>query len=213
MEIGILGTGGMADALGRQWVRAGHDVLVGGRNAARAAALADRIGGRAGTLHDASRHGTDAVLLAVPYGAATDVVSGLSDALWGRTLIDCTNPVGPGFVLETRGGLSAAERIAAAGPGARVVKAFNLCHESVWRMTPPVFDGRPLAVPLCGDDVSALDTVRQLVRDLGCEPFSGGGLVRAGLLEATAALLIGLWVGEKVDAQAIAPPAEYAGTR
>ncbi|MGC5014811.1 NADPH-dependent F420 reductase [Streptosporangium sp. DT93] len=213
MRIGILGTGGMANALGERWARAGHAVLVGGRDAGRATALAGRIGGLAGTLPEAVAHGTDAVLLAVPHAAADGVVSGLSGALEGRTLIDCTNPVGPGFVLETRGGPSAAERVAAAAPGARVVKAFNLCHESVWRMTPPVFDGRPLAVPLCGDDATALDTVRRLVRDLGCEPFDGGGLARAGLLEATAAFLIGLWVGEGVDAQAIAPPLEYAGTR
>ncbi|MFF7340514.1 hypothetical protein ACFZAT_24645 [Streptomyces sp. NPDC008163] len=43
-----------------------------------------------------------------------------------------------------------------------------------------------------------------------CQPAAyarGGGLERAGLLEATAALFIGLWVGEGADAQAIAPPA------
>ncbi|NGO14691.1 NAD(P)-binding domain-containing protein, partial [Streptomyces sp. HC44] len=28
MRIGILGTGNMADALGRQWARAGHEVFV-----------------------------------------------------------------------------------------------------------------------------------------------------------------------------------------
>ncbi|MFF3907245.1 NADPH-dependent F420 reductase [Streptomyces sp. NPDC001848] len=211
MRIGIVGTGNMADALGGRWVRAGHDVLVGGRDTGRAAALAGRIGGRAGSVRDAVGHGRDAVLLAVPYAVAADVVSGLSDALAGRTLIDCTNPVGPGFLLETGGGPSAAERIAAAAPGARVVKAFNLCHESVWRLTSPVFDGRPLAVPLCGDDASALGTVRRLVHDLGCEPLSGGGLERAALLEATAAFLIGLWVGEGADARAIAPPLEHSG--
>ncbi|MGW5663703.1 NADPH-dependent F420 reductase [Streptomyces sp. NPDC003758] len=211
MRIGIVGTGAMADALGGQWARVGHDVLVGGRDTGRSAALAGRIGGRAGSLRRVVEHGRDAVLLAVPYAVAADMVSGLSDTLAGRTLIDCTNPVGPGFLLETGGGPSAAERIAAAAPGARVVKAFNLCHESVWRLTPPVFDGRPLAVPLCGDDASALETVRRLVHDLGCLPLDGGGLERAALLEATAAFLIGLWVGQGADAQAIAPPLEYSG--
>ena len=176
-----------------------------------APAVAAGFGGRGVSPRDAVEHGGDAVLLAVPYVVAVDVVSGLSDALAGRTLIDCTNPVGPGFLMETGGGPSAAERIAAAAPGARVVKAFNICHESVWRLTPTVFDGRPLAVPLCGDDASALETVRRLVRDLGCEPLAGGGLERAALLEATAAFLIGLWVGEGADAQAIAPPLEYSG--
>jgi hypothetical protein len=74
-----------------------------------------------------------------------------------------------------------------------------------------VFGGRPLAVPLCGDDEDAFTVVRRLVRDLGCEPLNAGGLDRAGLLEATAALLIGLWVGQGADAQAIAPPLEFSG--
>nr|WP_241267657.1 NADP oxidoreductase [Streptomyces scabichelini] len=157
--------------------------------------------------------GSDAVLLAVPYAAAVEVISGLEVALRERVLVDCGNPVGPGFLLETRDGLSAAGEIAAAAPGAHVVKAFNLCHEDVWRLTPPVFEGRPLAVPLAGDSQDALAVVRRLVRALGCEPLNAGGLDRAGLLEATAALLIGLWVGEGADAQAISPPVEFAGAR
>ncbi|MEV0529198.1 NAD(P)-binding domain-containing protein [Streptomyces sp. NPDC050439] len=210
MRIGIIGTGAMADALGTQWVRAGHDVLVGGRNEGRASALAARMGAAGhGTPRAAAEFG-DAVLLAVPYAAGASVAGELQVALRGRVLIDCSNPVGPGFVLLTEGGPSAARRLADAAPGARVVKAFNLCHEDVWRMDPPVFDGRPLAVPLCGDDEGALDVVRELVGDAGCAPFAAGGLERAGLVEAAAALLIGLWVGEGADAQAIAPPLAYA---
>jgi predicted dinucleotide-binding enzyme len=191
----------MADALGTQWARAGHEVVAGSRS------------GGVG-LREAAEFGTDAVLLALPYGAVVDVVAGLEDVLRGQVLVDCTNPVGgPGFTLLTAGGPSAAERIASAAPSAHVVKAFNLCHVDVWRLTPPVFDGRPLAVPLCGDDEPALAVVRRLVRDLGCEPLNAGGLDRAGLVEATAALLIGLWVGEGADAQAIVTPVEFAGPR
>jgi hypothetical protein len=58
--------------------------------------------------------------------------------------------------------------------------------------------------------LGALARVRELVRDMGCEPVVGGGLERAGLLEATAALFIALWVGEEADVQAIAPPLAYA---
>ncbi|MEV6485467.1 NAD(P)-binding domain-containing protein [Streptomyces sp. NPDC051576] len=213
MRIGILGTGGMADALGAQWIRAGHEVLFGGRDLGRAEVLARRWSGRFGTLREAAGFGTDAVLMALPWAAAVEVARQLP--LHGRVLIDCTNPVGEGFRLLTAGGPAAAERLAAAaGPGAHVVKAFNLCHEDVWRLTPPVFDGRPLGVPLSGDDAEALAVVGQLVRDLGCEPFAAGELEQgAGLLEATAALLIRLWVGEGVDARSIAPPVESAGPR
>ncbi|MFF0423284.1 NADPH-dependent F420 reductase [Streptomyces sp. NPDC004520] len=211
MRIGVLGTGNMADALATHWVRAGHEVFVGGRDAGRARRLAERIGGGAGhgSLREAARFG-EVVLAALPYGAGAEAVAALRTELDGKVLLDCSNPVGPGFLLLTEGGPSAARRLAEAAPAAHVVKAFNLCHEDVWRMTPPVFDGRPLAVPICGDDDTALARVRELVRDTGCEPVSGGGLERAGLLEATAALYIGLWVGEHADAQAIAPPLAYA---
>lgn len=210
MRIGIIGTGGMADALGTHWVRAGHEVLIGGRVEGRAAELAARMGAAGhGTPRAAAEFG-DAVLLALPYEAGATVAGELQVALRGRALIDCSNPVAPGFALLTEGGPSAARRLADAAPGAHVVKAFNVCHEDVWRMDPPVFDGRPLAVPVCGDDGGALDVVRELVKDAGCVPFAAGGLERAGLVEATAALFIGLWVGEEVDAQAIAPPLAHA---
>ncbi|MFD9909009.1 NADPH-dependent F420 reductase [Streptomyces sp. NPDC059063] len=201
----------MADALGGQWARAGHQVFVGGRDEERAARLAERVGAVGhGSLTQAAEFGDGAVLFALPYAVGAEVVAGLEVALRGRVLIDCCNPVGEGFRLLTDGGPAAAQRLAAAAPGARVVKAFNLCHESVWRLTPPVFDGRPLAVPVCGDDRDALEAVRGLVRDLGCAPYDAGGLGRTGLVEATAALLIGLWVGQGVDAQAIVPPLAQA---
>ncbi|WP_435281297.1 NADPH-dependent F420 reductase [Streptomyces koelreuteriae] len=211
MRIGVLGTGNMADALATHWVRAGHQVIIGGRDVRKAERLATRIGGstKPAGLRAAAEFG-QVVLAALPFGAGADVARDMHAALEGKVLLDCSNPVGPGFRLLTEGGPSAARRLAAAAPGAHVVKAFNLCHEDVWRMRPPVFDGRPLAVPICGDDEEALVCVRELVRDVGCEPVAVGGLEWAGLLEATAALFITLWVGEKADAQAIAPPLAYA---
>ncbi|WP_329331532.1 NAD(P)-binding domain-containing protein [Streptomyces sp. NBC_00663] len=211
MRIGVLGTGNMADALATHWVRAGHEVVLGGRDADKAGRLARRIGGGAKSAGlRAAADSADVVLAALPFGAGADVVRNLHAALAGKVLLDCSNPVGPGFRLLTEGGPSAAQQLAAAAPRAHVVKAFNLCHEDVWRMRPPVFDGRPLSVPLCGDDETALARARELVRDVGCEAVAGGGLERAGLLEATAALFIAPWVGEGADAQAIAPPLAYA---
>ncbi|MFE4969496.1 NADPH-dependent F420 reductase [Streptomyces sp. NPDC056660] len=211
MRIGVLGTGNMADALAGHWVRAGHQVTIGGRDIGRAERLAARIGGgaRAAGPRAAAESGP-VVLAALPFGAGTQVARELRAALDRKVLIDCSNPVGAGFRLLTEGGPSAARQLAAAAPGAHVVKAFNLCHEDVWRMRPPVFDGRPLAVPVCGDDETALARVRRLVRDAGCEPLAAGGLERAGLLEATAALYIALWVGAGADVRAMAPPPAYA---
>ncbi|MFD4371213.1 NADPH-dependent F420 reductase [Streptomyces sp. NPDC058486] len=211
MRIGVLGTGNMADALATHWARAGHHVTIGGQSTDKAARLATRIGEgtESGSLRTAAEAG-EVVLAALPFEAGTEVVSELRTALTGKALIDCSNPVGPGFRLLTEGGLSAAQRLAAAAPEAHVVKAFNLCHEDVWRMRPPVFDGRPLSVPVCGDDETSLSHVHTLIRATGCTPVPAGDLARAALLEATAALFIGLWVGEGADAQSIAPPLAYA---
>ncbi|WP_433327010.1 NADPH-dependent F420 reductase [Spirillospora sp. CA-294931] len=205
MRIGVFGAGNMADALATQWARAGHEVMIGARVPARAEALASRIGVRAGTLREAARFG-EAVLLAVMYPGVHDVLAEVGP-LEGRVLIDCTNTfANPDFAVKSPNG---AKGIAAAVPGAHVVKAFNLCHESVWRRTPPEFDGRPLGVPLCGDDRGALKVVEGLVRDLGCEPLRGGGLDRAGQLEATAAFVVGLYVAGD-DPATMLPPLEFA---
>jgi predicted dinucleotide-binding enzyme len=210
MRIGILGAGNMADALGAQWVRAGHDVQIGARTPAKAAALAGRIGARSGSLTEAAGFG-DATLVAVRFEGLPDLLGQVGGLLRGRTVLDCVNAVvPPGALLATGDGPPVA-RLIAERTGANVVKAFNLCHDSVWRRRPPHFDGRPLVVPICGDDATALATARSLVSDLGCEPVGAGGLVRAGLLEAAAAFAIGLYLGGG-DPRSVFPPVEYAGS-
>ncbi|TDC10054.1 hypothetical protein E1265_31705, partial [Streptomyces sp. 8K308] len=161
-----------------------------------------------GALREAAAFG-DVVLVAVPSQVAVEVVEE-AGPLDGKVVIDCTNPLVPGRVaLATAGGPAMAERIAAAAPGARVVKAFNLASSEFWRQAPgPV----PLGVPVCGDDQAAAETVGRLVANLGCVPVPGGGLDRAGLLEATAAYLIGLWFAG-VDARTVVPPLAPDGDR
>jgi predicted dinucleotide-binding enzyme len=179
--------------------------------------LAKRIGGNTtpGALKDAAAFG-EVVLLAVWYEGVQDVLrqaGGSDGALADRVLIDCVNATSPPrFTLKTGDGPSVAQQVAAQASGAHVVKAFNLCHESVWRLTPPVFDGRPLGVPLCGDDPEALAKVERLVTEMGCEPLHGGGLERAGLLEATAAFALGVYFGGQRlgDPRAMFPPLEVA---
>ena len=95
--------------------------MVGGRNAASAAATAARIGAVAhGGLVETARYG-EAILLAVPADTAPRLAGELAADLAGRTVLDCTVPMRPssddGPVLSTAGGTdSAALRIAAAAP-------------------------------------------------------------------------------------------------
>ncbi|MFS8097546.1 NAD(P)-binding domain-containing protein [Lentzea alba] len=190
MRIGIIGAGQMARALGNGWAAAGHEIRYGKR----------------GEVRDAVEFG-DVTLLAVPVLALTDVLAqGNFD---GQTLIDCTNAFEPDEGDMMLGEDAVAERIAKQAPGARVVKAFNLCAAEVWESDERVFEGRRLAVPLCGDDADALGQVEQLVRDLKAEPVRAGGLQRARYLEAMSAFVVGLWFAGG-DARAVLPPLEAA---
>jgi predicted dinucleotide-binding enzyme len=199
MRIGIIGAGRMAAVLAQRWVAAGHDVMIGARDAERSKVLAARLGPDvpSGTLREAAVFGEVALLAIWP----TDVIPALLAAgaadgtLAGRTLIDCNNPVETTSFTLTTGEVSLAEQVARLAPGSRVVKAFNQCHADVWAMDPPVFDDRPLVVPLAGDDPAGKDLVAGLVRDTGCEPLDVGPLHRARHLEAMAAVVIGLLYG------------------
>jgi predicted dinucleotide-binding enzyme len=197
MRIGTLGAGMMTGALAGQWVRAGHEVVVGGRSPDKAADLAKRIGARAGSLAEAAAFG-DAVLLAVKRQGVEVTLrdAGAADgSLAGKTVIDCANAVDTSdFSLVTFGGTSIAEYAKALAPGSHVVKAFNLCHAKVFELTPPVFDGRPLAVPFAGDEAGK-DTARRLIKDLGCDPLDAGDLRQARHLEAMAIVIVRLLFG------------------
>ncbi|MCR6488619.1 NADP oxidoreductase [Amycolatopsis sp. OK19-0408] len=111
MRIGIFGTGGMADALGTQWARAGHELRVAGR--------------RTGGWREVAAF-ADVLLLAVPAAAIGEVLA-KAGPLAGKVLVDCTND--PALT-----GTPVASRIVTE---AHVVKAFNLAHVDVWRTPPP----------------------------------------------------------------------------
>ncbi|MFD3462785.1 NADPH-dependent F420 reductase [Nocardia fluminea] len=214
MRIGIIGAGAMAAALGRGWAAAGHEVRIGARSADAARALAAEINGHAATVGAAIAF-ADAVLLAVPVSALTELLGAHSDDLAGKVVIDCTNAFlpdesasdgVPAFVLSED---AVAERIATAAPKAHVVKAFNLLAAEVWAGTDRVFDGVRLAVPICGDDATSVQKVARLAEDLALQPFTAGGLHRARYLEATSVFTVGLWFGG-LDARAMLPPLSAA---
>ena len=188
MRIGFLGAGVMARALAPRWLAAGHDVLIGARDTGKAAALADEIGARAGTLTEAAEH-ADAAVLAVRWEGVKWTLDQVATSLQGKTLIDVTNPVEvEGFTVVTPPGMSLAEQTQTA-TGARVVKAFNLAQASVWTAARDV-DGRRLVVPIATDDPDARATVERLVAELGYATLDVGELPHARHLEAMAAVVI-----------------------
>ncbi|WP_406281893.1 NAD(P)-binding domain-containing protein [Nocardia sp. NBC_00881] len=189
MRISIFGAGNMAEALGAKWTAHGHDLMITGRSPEKAAALAERLNARAGSFAEAAQH-AEAALIAVLYHGMDYTLDRIGDGLNDKPILDCNNPVEiEEFTLTTPPGKSMAQHIAKT-TGGHVVKAFNLCHADVWRMPTMTFDGRPLSVPFCGDNPTALWVATRLIADVGGVPLPTGDLRHAQYLEATAAIII-----------------------
>lgn len=188
MKIGIIGTGRIGTAIGKRWVRAGHQVMFGSRDPQKAITSAERIGANAsgGSYADAVNFG-DVLLLSTPWNATREVLESLG-SLEGKTLVDCTNNV----TGDERGG-STSEQIAGWAKGAKVVKAFNTIFYQILDADPATVQERP-TVFIAGDD-DAKPTVTQLVLDAGCEPIDVGPLSNTRYLDALAQLIIHLGYG------------------
>ncbi|WP_028267642.1 NADPH-dependent F420 reductase [Arthrobacter sp. MA-N2] len=113
-DITIIGSGNMGRGIGTRAVAAGRSVQVLDKSAEEAQKLAAELGsgatGAASTEAPAGR----IVVLALPFDAAKEVVSGYGDALDGRIIIDISNPVNYETFdsLVVGPGTSAAEEIA-----------------------------------------------------------------------------------------------------
>lgn len=186
--ISIIGSGGMAAAIGGRAAKAGHSVEVISRNAAKAKALADQLGTGATTGTYGAAPAGEIVILAVPYGGAADVVAEYGEALSGKVIIDVTNPVSSDATgLVTPAGSSGAEEIVKrVASGAHVVKALNTLFGHVLAR-----DGH-LDAFFAGDDPDAKARVSAFLESLGLRPFDVGGLHMAQTLESLGLMLIGL---------------------
>ena len=186
--ISIIGSGGMAAAIGGRIAKAGHTVEVVSRDPAKAHALADKLAAGATTGTYGAAPAGDIVILAVPYGSAAAVVAEFGDALDGKVIIDITNPVASDLAgLVTPSGSSGAQEIAKGAPaGAHVVKAFNTLFGHV------LAKGGRLDAFIAGDDPQAKARVSTLLDSLGLRPLDVGGLHMAQTLEALGLLMIGL---------------------
>jgi predicted dinucleotide-binding enzyme len=190
--ISIIGSGGMAAAIGGLAAKAGYTVEVMGRDDAKARALAEQFGASATTGTFSAVPAGDIVILAVPYSAILDVVKQYGEALAGKLLVDITNPVASDYTsFVTPEDSFGAQEIAKAAPAdAQVVKAFNTQFSHVLAAGP--VEGHPLDVFLAGDDAQTKARVSAFVDSLGLRPMDTGPLLMARTLEHVCLLSLGL---------------------
>lgn len=193
IRIGIIGSGNVGGNLGATLSQAGFPVLFGVRDPKKTADVLARCAKDAtATSVEAAAAGGDVVFLAVPGSAAVEVARSLAKELVGKIVVDCNNPLtwqeGPVWNPPAQGSLAAA--IAAAAPGARVVKGFNTFGAE--HHADPGLTGAAADVFFAGDDAEAKRTLSEMATRAGFHPVDAGPLRNAAVLENVAMLWIHL---------------------
>jgi 8-hydroxy-5-deazaflavin:NADPH oxidoreductase len=183
MKIGIIGAGGIGQAVARQLVRAGIPAVISNRRGPESlSALVQAIGGdlTAVTVKEAANE--EAVLIAVPWVEVPAAVGGIPD--WeGRIVIDATNPIlMPGYAIADLGGRPSSEVVAELAPGAQLVKAFNTLPPGLLGADPRQAGGRRVLF-YSGDHARAKAEVGRLIEQLGFAGIDLGRLAEGGRLQ------------------------------
>jgi NADPH-dependent F420 reductase len=208
-RIAILGgTGKQGTGLALRWAKAGYEVIIGSRQAEKAARVAaelnDKLGADPGRQEAASlirglanavaARQADIAVLTVPYQAHQATLTGLNDELQGKILVDVTVPLKPPDVSRVHlpaDGPAAVQAQNILGDGVRVVAAFQNIGEHYLRDPERSID---CDVLVCGDDLEAKAEVMELAHalDPSVRAYDAGPLANAVVVESLTAILIGL---------------------
>jgi NADPH-dependent F420 reductase len=194
-SVGILGgTGKEGRGLALRWSRAGRAVILGSRDAARAAAAAAEVGVVAGgevrgVENAAACAAADVVVIATTFEGMADTVESCAGALAGKLVVSAVIPlrVAEGrFTVQSVPEGSAAQLAAARAPQARLAAAFhNVSHKVLADLDHSIEEDIPFAA--ADDDAAA---VNGLCADLGARGVHVGGLHLAPYLEGYTAVLL-----------------------
>jgi 8-hydroxy-5-deazaflavin:NADPH oxidoreductase len=214
-KIGILGgTGPEGSGLAMRWAAAGVHIVIGSRDAQRAAESAkqlhDRLGASVkidGADNAAAVAQCEVVVLTVPFAGHAALLKELKP-LWksGQTIIDTTVPLAtsvggiPSRMLGVWQGSAAQQTRELVPPEVGVAAAFhNLSAELLAREGQVDCD-----ILVCSDDSNAKQVATELVGKIpGARAVNGGKLENARIAESLTALLIGLNVLYKVHTAGI----------
>jgi hypothetical protein len=193
------GTGPQGRGLGRRWAAAGIPVVIGSRDAARAAEAAEELAGATGgdvrgLANADAAAAADVALVAVPYDGHADLLRSLAEPLAGKVVVDCVNPLGfdkqGAYPLAVADG-SAAQEAAALLPRSVVVAAFH--HVSAQLLNDPETASVDTDVMVLGEGEhrEATDLVMALADAIpGMRGVYAGRLRNAAQIEALTANLI-----------------------
>jgi NADPH-dependent F420 reductase len=196
-RVGILGgTGPQGRGLARRLAMAGHQVVLGSRDADRAASVAADYAeaGQVSGAANATAAQAELVIVAVPYEGHAALLESLVGELAGKIVVSCVNPLGfdkqGPFPLAVEAG-SAAQEAQQLLPDSTVIAAFH--HVSAVHLDDPAVETIEGDVLVLGEDRAAVEVVCELAEAIpGARGIYAGRLRNAGQVEALTANLIAI---------------------
>jgi hypothetical protein len=196
MSTAVIGVGAIGGTIARHLVGGGERVVLAARNENGGGELAQELGGLASAapVRDAIA-GATAVVLAVWFEVAENLVPEYAELLDGKVVVDPCNPLARdesgaplqrdgGFVRNLPEGMSAGSIIAGLVPaGAHYVKAFGTLG------APDLAAGanrapERIALLYASDDGEAAAVAERLISAAGFDPVQVGGTDDAGRIES-----------------------------
>jgi predicted dinucleotide-binding enzyme len=178
MKIAFIGIGNVGSALANRLADLGHEVLVAAHDPESAsikAALTKIPTLKAKAMPEAVAE-ADVVFLTTPF-TANEAALRSAGPLTGKTLVDCTNPIGPGLTHGLKNEISGGEYVQNLVPEANVVKAFTLYgYENFADAGYPGYGDLKPAMFIAGNDLGAKETVSALCEQLGWTPVDTGDI-------------------------------------
>ena len=188
MKVGIIGSGEVGRALASGFLKHGHEVMMGTREAGK---LADwqkaNPKGKVGSFPDTAKFG-EVVVLAVKGTVAADALKQAGkENLAGKIVIDANNPIADAppvngvlqFYTQTNDSLM--ERLQKEFAAAKFVKAFNSVGADL--MVNPKLPGGKPTMFICGNDEAAKKTVTSILDQFGWETADMGKVEAARAIE------------------------------
>lgn len=214
LVVGVLGgTGPQGRGLAVRLAAAGQRVLLGSRDADRAAEVAVQVAERAGSVAAGAATvsvvggsnidvagACDLVIVAVPFNGHAVTLADLATPLEGKVVVDCVVPMAfdeqGAYALDVPEG-SVTQQAAALLPDSRVVGAFHHLSAVLLEDLTHTLNGDVLVV---GDDRGATDTVQALAGRLPMRGIYAGRLRNARQIEALTTNLVSINRRYKVHA-------------
>lgn len=190
----IGGTGNLGHALARRWSRAGYPIIIGSRDAERAAAAAAALTAETGKpVHGDSNPNAaasaDLVVLAIPFASHDTILDDISSSVVGKLVVDTTVPLVPPKVMRVQlppEGCAALRTQQKLGEQVTVVSAFH--NVAAHRLaTDETVD---CDVLVFGEKREARARVVELAQAAGLRGLHAGSLANSAAAEALTSILI-----------------------